>query len=160
MGKRMSAAQFLTRHLVSTSPVLTEDRLRHLRDAEGFRGMPYDDSLGKPTIGVGTLLPITPDEGELLAACRQVDTADEVHDACSRVDAQVMALPPDVWDCLYDMAYQLGVPKLMQFRKMWAAIERKDWKAAADEALDSKWARQTPKRAEHVAAVFRSHAGG
>ena len=37
-----------------------------IMEAEGFRGEPYDDTTGNPTIGYGTKLPLTEAEGELL----------------------------------------------------------------------------------------------
>ncbi len=36
-----------------------------------------------------------------------------------------------------------------------AAIAGNDWNRAADEALDSRWARQTGRRANETAALFR-----
>ena len=52
------------------------------------------------------------------------------------------------------MGYQMGVSGLMRFRRMWAAIRRFDWTEAHREALDSLWAKQTPKRAREVAALL------
>ena len=41
-----------------------------IKEAEGFRGEPYDDTTGNPTIGYGTKLPLTEAEGELLLRYR------------------------------------------------------------------------------------------
>ena len=41
-----------------------------IKEAEGFRGEPYDDTRGNPTIGYGTKLPLTEAEGELLLRYR------------------------------------------------------------------------------------------
>jgi lysozyme len=43
----------------------------------------------------------------------------------------------------------------MRFKKTLAALEARDFDRAADEALDSLWARQTPNRAERIAAAIR-----
>ena len=56
---------------------------------------------------------------------------------------------------LLSMAYQMGVDGLMKFKNMWAAINRQDWDDAADQMLDSKWARQTPERAGRHARIMR-----
>ena len=133
--------------------------MRQLRKAEGYRGMPYEDTLGKPTIGVGTLLPLTEDEAMLLAACRAGDTRPELATALGRIGIDLAQMPHDLADALVDMAFQLGVPRAMGFRRMWAAIANEDWNEAADEALDSKWARQTPVRARHLATVLRAQRG-
>ena len=128
-----------------------------IREHEGFRGMPYDDSLGKPTIGVGTLLPLTEDEAMLVAFCRACDAYSELRYAMrSKLGVEIShGFPPDVEKALLEMAFQLGVPRLTGFKKMLAAIRNKEWDKAAAEALDSKWARQTPVRAQHVAEILR-----
>lgn len=59
-------------------------------------------------------------------------------------------------DCIVNMAYQLGVDGVMGFKKMIAAIKAGDFHAAADEMLDSKWARQTPGRAERLSMQMRT----
>ena len=136
---------------------VSKEVMTSVREHEGFRGMPYDDSLGKPTIGVGTLLPLTEDEAMLLALCRAQDGVDELEEALARkYDVGLYSdLPQDVQDALTEMAFQLGVPRLMGFKRMLAAVKERRWRDAAVEAKDSKWARQTPVRAEHVAMVFR-----
>ena len=53
------------------------------------------------------------------------------------------------------MAFNLGGPRLAGFRRMRAAIAGNDCNRAADEALDSRWARQTGRRANETAALFR-----
>jgi hypothetical protein len=37
---------------------------------------------------------------------------------------------------------------------MWAALARKDWHGAHREALNSRWAKQTPNRANRIAAIL------
>ena len=36
------------------------------------------------------------------------------------------------------------------------AIKEEDWDTAADEMLDSKWAKQTPERANELSSIIRS----
>lgn len=55
-----------------------------------------------------------------------------------------------------DMSYQMGVHGVMKFGKMIAAIREKQWDLAADEMLDSVWARQTPNRAKRNAEIMRT----
>jgi lysozyme len=52
---------------------------------------------------------------------------------------------------LVDMAFNLGVPRLCKFKKMWAAIEAKDFPTAAKEMLDSRWANQVKSRSTKLA---------
>jgi lysozyme len=57
---------------------------------------------------------------------------------------------------LCDMAFNIGVSGLMQFRKMLAAIEANDFERAADEMKKSKWARQVPVRAAALERMMRT----
>ena len=52
---------------------------------------------------------------------------------------------------LMDMAFNMGVPRLCKFINMWAALEQHDYNKAADEMLDSKWAKQVKSRATNLA---------
>ena len=56
---------------------------------------------------------------------------------------------------MLDMAYQMGVGGLLKFEKMLAAIACEDYETAADELLDSNYARQTPNRAKRNAYLLR-----
>jgi lysozyme len=55
---------------------------------------------------------------------------------------------------IINMSFQLGVNGCFAFRKMWAALDLKEWQAAHDEALNSRWAQQTPNRAKRIAQVL------
>ena len=52
---------------------------------------------------------------------------------------------------LLNMAFNLGVPKLLTFRKALRAMEARCWNEAAHEMLDSKWAEQVKSRAAELA---------
>ena len=56
---------------------------------------------------------------------------------------------------MLDMAYQMGVNGLKGFKNMLRAIHDLDWEKAADELLDSNYARQTPNRAKRNAELLR-----
>jgi lysozyme len=50
------------------------------------------------------------------------------------------------------MAFQLGTSGMLGFRRAIAAARDGRWDVAADEMLDSKWAREdTPARAQRMA---------
>ena len=48
------------------------------------------------------------------------------------------------------MAYQMGVNGVMGFRKMLGAIVNGNYRLAAQEGMDSRWANQTPNRAKRL----------
>jgi lysozyme len=56
--------------------------------------------------------------------------------------------------CLVDMGFNLGIPRLMKFKKMWEAIERQDFEWAAAEMLNSRWAKQVGKRADNLSKTM------
>jgi|CXWL01.1.fsa_nt_gi lysozyme len=122
---------------------------------EGFRSRPYTDSLGHLTAGFGRALdrnPLTPAEGEYLFQ----------NDYTRAVNAAMAAVGPDVFSglglvrqtALICMAFQLGAQGLSEFKAMVAAIQAGDWQTARREALDSRWADQTQRRAHECAEML------
>lgn len=55
---------------------------------------------------------------------------------------------------LYSMVFQLGLFGVLGFKKMLAALKDHKYVDAGKEALNSKWARQTPNRAKRHARVI------
>ena len=118
---------------------------------EGFRLYPYMDTTGNLTIGWGRNLTskgINSDEAELMLL-NDIITAKEDY----------VRLPISVRsncnfkrkDVLVEMVFQLGFVGVLKFKKMFAALERRDFTRAADEMKDSLWYRQTPSRATELA---------
>ena len=56
---------------------------------------------------------------------------------------------------LVDMAFQLGRSKLMEFKKMLAALCIDDFDEAAKQILDSKAAKQCPSRYKELSKMMR-----
>ena len=120
---------------------------------EGLRLKPYQDTVNKTTIGFGRNIEdngISREEAEFLF---ENDFA-----RCER------ELSPYPWyvnqqECvkaaLLNMCFNLGISRLLGFRKMIMALVAKDYTTAALEALDSKWAEQVPNRAKDVAMMIR-----
>ena len=57
---------------------------------------------------------------------------------------------------MVSMVYQLGLKTFMKFKKTIAFIENNEYKMAANEALYSRWAVQTPSRAKAVTEMIRN----
>ena len=125
--------------------------VERIKAREGWRGMPYYDTLGNKTIGYGTLLPLTKAEGEMLLRHRLGLVEKELRERLAFFDG----LPETIRDVLLDMAYNMGVPRLMRFEKTLAAAERGDWETMAEEMTDSRWYRQVGRRAEELVATVR-----
>jgi lysozyme len=120
--------------------------LNELKKDEDFVAHPYNDSLGIPTIGYGTKLPIDEIEAELLLEKRFNDTLMEVK--------KNIYFFEDLSECakevILNMAYNLGVPRLLKFKRMLKALEVKDYRTAAKEMVDSLWYRQVGSRATRL----------
>ena len=65
-------------------------------------------------------------------------------------------MPQEVQEVVLNMCYQLGVTGVSKFRKAISALQEGDWDEAANEMLDSLWARQTSKRAKELSDIVRN----
>lgn len=63
--------------------------------------------------------------------------------------------PQNVKDALMNMNFNLGISRLLGFKKMITALVAKDYTKAAIEALNSKWSQQVGQRAKDVALMIR-----
>ena len=103
-----------------------------------------------------SVFPLTKDEGEWLLRGRVKARIGTLAQLLRTQAVNFEVLPSDVRLALANMSYQMGASGVMRFRLMVKAIKAGDWKTAANEALDSKWARKdTPERAGRVAALIR-----
>ncbi len=121
-----------------------------IKESEGFNGESYLDSLEIPTIGFGTKLPLDEDEATLILKHRLAKKIDHL----LQEKPVVLILSLERQEVLFEMAYQLGVGGLLKFKKMWDAIENRDYETASVEMLDSRWSVQTPRRAEKLAMIM------
>ena len=134
---------------------------------EGLRLQVYQDTLGIDTIGIGRNLEdrgITDEELDWM----DMPSMDAVYEhGISEADAMYLAqndvqiveeellrAHPCVEDLdavrqlvVMDMAFNMGVPRLRKFKKMWNAIHENKFDVAAKEMLDSRWAIQVKSRA-------------
>lgn len=55
-----------------------------------------------------------------------------------------------------DISFQLGVIGVSKFKNMLSAMRDKDWERASKECLNSKYAKQTPKRANRIAHLIKT----
>ena len=132
-----------------------KDLLKSIKHHEGFVEHVYDDSLGIPTIGYGFAIK------DLVL---EEDLCDEILLRKLRILGKSVigkfpffdSLPSDCKTVLMEMCYQLGVTGVSKFKKALKAMEDGDWEKAADEMLDSKWAKQTPNRAKEMSNIIRS----
>ncbi len=128
---------------------------------EGYRDKAYHCSEGYPTIGIGTKIgpkgaSLSNYEFKVSREAAGVMLKDELDGVTEKLNANrwYSELTEDRKAIIQSMAYQMGYAGLIKFKNMIAALESKDYQLAARESLDSRWAKQTPARAERHAAVI------
>lgn len=122
---------------------------------EGLRLKPYRCTAGKLTIGIGRNLDdngITRGEAMFMldndvAKC-EIEMFREFPWAKGMSDRRQQAL------C--NMLYNMGITRLKGFRKMLAFMKEGKYNEAADEMLNSKWAKQVGIRANRLAIMMRN----
>jgi len=123
---------------------------------EGLRRTAYQDTEGYWTIGVGRL--IDAQRGGGITEAEAMHLLDnDIAKVCARLDTELpwwRTRPDSVQRGMANMAFQLGVSGLLDFKRMLACLQAGDYEGAKREALDSKWATQTPNRAAAVTALF------
>mgnify|MGYP001587956409 CR=1 FL=1 len=121
-----------------------------LIDDEGRRNFPYDDATGARvkcegniTIGVGWNL----ENGlpnEIIDRLLDIGIERAMND-CVSIFPHFISLPDSKKRVLINLAFNMGRDRLLTFKKMIAAINERDFKKAAEELMDSKWAMQVQK---------------
>ena len=148
-------------------PMSMTDALLHSR--EGYRPEVYLDSLDKPTVGYGHLLPdeFTEFVGQEIIPEDQLNKWFE-EDRDKAQKAAKDNVGAETWDklnkrqqaTLSSMAFQLGGAGQRKFKNMIKAIQSGDNREVAKQALTgskggkSKWLKQTPVRALDLAEAF------
>ena len=129
-----------------------------LKRHEGVKYYVYKDHLGYETIGVGRCLKqgvglgLTHDEVDYLLI-------NDINRCLEELDA---AFP---WfkdlteirrEAMINLCFNLGLTRLRKFEKALAAMSIHNYEEAANEFLDSRWAKQVGNRAREVTEMIRT----
>ena len=122
---------------------------------EGVKYEIYNDHLGYKTFGVGHLVRATDPENEMavgtkvskmrVAECFEADLYVAINDMEKFTEG--MEIDDNIKECVTEMVFQLGLPRLNKFKKFKQALLDGDIKTAQAEMKDSLWYRQTTNRA-------------
>ncbi len=136
---------------------------QQLESFEGRKNVVYVDTNGFPTVGIGHRTVFI--DAELVGRALNVgdQITDEevltlfVHDVDSvqsllEKTAGFSSLSEGRKNALIDLAFSMGYSGLKKFENMWAAIERGDFKEAAKEIVNSKWAKDVGERRSSIVA--------
>ena len=138
------------------------DTKKRIKQHEGFSPTVYEDTLGYKTIGYGHLVTIK-DEFEIgkiyspeeLEGVFESDYQIAHNNAQNLIEDESIPFHPTVESILIEMSFQLGDPRLKKFVKFIEALKFERYGTAADEMMDSRWAKQTPSRAHELSEIIR-----
>ena len=132
--------------------------LEMLKRHEGVESHAYECSEGKITVGVGRNID---QEGGIGLSDDEVDYL--LQNDVERVIKELAAeytwfgdLDDVRRDAMVDISFNLGATRLRLFKRALAAMEEADYKVAATEFLDSKWAKQVGGRALELTDMILS----
>ena len=122
---------------------------------EGLRLKPYNDTVGKLTVGVGRNLydvGISKDEAMYLLN----NDIEKVLFQCSKEFPWLPNLTDARKDVIYSMAFNLGMFGLLKFKKFLEAVAHGDYEEAKLEMLNSRWAMQVGNRAIELSKMMET----
>ena len=136
---------------------------------EGGKHEIYLDHLGFKTCAIGHLclghepeynLPVgTKITEERVNELFDQDIKNTIAD-CHIIFTDFDSLPDEARKIIANMCFQLGMPRLMKFRKTNDLIKKRKWREASIEMLISRWHEQTPQRAERLSQRLAAIADG
>ena len=138
---------------------------KQLEIDEGIKYEIYKDHLGYPTFGIGHLVTDkdpefgkdigTPVSKERVYQVFEKDVQIIINE-CDELYPDFDNLPEEVQQIIANMMFNLGRPRLSKFKGMKRGIDEKNWNAAANEMVDSRWYRQVGARAERLVKRMRN----
>jgi lysozyme len=136
------------------------ERLRlQITKHEGIELMPYRCTSDKLTIGVGRNI-----EDRGISHETAMQMLDEDIDICINELQQTVSywddLPERVQEALINLCFNMGISRLMAFKKTFGFLREGMYEKAADELLESRYANQVGQRAIDVANMIREGAEG
>jgi lysozyme len=149
---------------------LTTVQASKLEEHEGFRSKVYKCTKGFDTIGIGYCIPMNPlnlSKAEIKSLYDVGITRDKavyyLKMVCNQIEAKLSReldwyddLDSNTKYVLIDMAYQMGVAGLLEFKQSLKLVKAGKYNEAAKEMLNSKWAKQTPNRAKSVTDILKT----
>jgi lysozyme len=130
-----------------------------LKIDEGVKYEIYKDHLGYDTFGIGHL--VVKEDSEFGKPVGTKVSEDRVNEVFEK-DVQKMIkeakilfpnfdnLPEEAQQVIVNMTFNMGRPRLSNFKKFISYINESKWEEASKEMLNSAWAKQVGKRAQRL----------
>lgn len=161
---------------VTDTKLSMDEIFNFIKKHEGYKKAMYLDTQGIPTIGIGFNL--TRPDAALIASQaganvqKLLTSQEQLSDSQIKQIFQITlkiayndakkwipafdTLPKNIKMAILDMSFNLGYTRLSKFIKTRQFIMNSDFKGAAQELRNSKWASQVGNRAENVIKLFSS----
>jgi|WetSurMetagenome_2_1015567.scaffolds.fasta_scaffold41596_2 lysozyme len=136
--------------------LLMESPKEILARHEGVKLLPYVDTVGKITIGIGRNLTdrgISTPEAYILFENDYEIAKMEV----AKKLPWTVQIPPDCREVLINMCFNMGITRLMKFINFLDSLRVGAYEAASKEMLNSLWAKQVGNRAIELSNIILSH---
>ncbi len=134
---------------------IMKDIIEQLKIHEGYKPKVYKCTAGVDTIGIGFAikdLELSEDVCELILKEKLQALEERFEDKFDWFKTS----PIEVRNVMLNMAYQLGFRGFCKFKKTLSYLQNAEWESASKEMLDSKWAKQTPNRANELSEIIKS----
>ena len=131
--------------------------IEQLKRHEGIRTHAYQCTANMTTVGVGRNID---EDGGLGLSIDEIEFL--LENDIRRCKQELITLPwfPEIdsvrQDALINMCFNLGMTRLLGFKNALTAMSVGDYDLAADEFMDSRWAKQVGSRADEVCEMIRS----
>ena len=146
------------------------EMITRLKLHEGCSLTPYKCPAGKLTIGIGHNVednPLTAEELRVVGDWKHGITREAAHYLCRNDIERCIAdlkknlkwfegLDKERKYALIDLCFNLGINKLLTFKKTLASIACGNYRTAAEQLLQSKYASQVGKRAKRIAILIET----
>ncbi|MDE2425793.1 MAG: lysozyme [Elusimicrobia bacterium] len=122
---------------------------------EGLELKPYTDTTGHLTIGVGRNLTsngISKEEAQFMLS-------NDINDVCRELSIKIpwaMSLDEVRFAVIQDLCFNLGIDKLLTFQKFLEFLKESDYISAANDLLNTLWAKQVGIRAKEDAKMMET----
>ena len=139
-----------------------EKLLASVKKHEGYRNKVYLDTLNKRTVGVGHLCveDFWEDDKEYEEKFLMTILEHDLQSAIKSAEelCEGFNISDDAKIIIIEMIFQLGKSGVSKFRNMWKALaeDPPNYHVASIEMLDSRWAKQTPNRAQEMSDHMKS----
>ena len=136
---------------------MIEQIKNRIKKHEGFRNKVYKDTLNKRTVGYGHLcVEDWWEDGKEYTEAELERVFDKDFETAKNSASNLYndcSIEDEAKGIIIEMVFQLGPTGVSKFKKMWVALKNNppNYKEAAVQMLDSRWAKQTKNRAESLA---------